>query len=89
MLPQNLPLGKILYNSPQPIGVSGYPNGGGSVPDSSRQRRLFNTYKSQARRWINAKQASNKSLVKVINKEDPFSSCRIPTLLEELEDSII
>lgn len=53
-------------------------------PDYWRGMRPFNTYNPQAWRWLNAKQASNKSLVKVIDKEDASASDCMPTLLREL-----
>lgn len=42
------------------------------LSDSSRRMRLSNTYKPRAWRWLNTKQASNKSLVKLIDKEEGF-----------------
>lgn len=40
--------------------------------DGSKGTKPSNTYKSRAWRWLNAKQATNKSLEKVIDKEDGF-----------------
>lgn len=58
--------------------------------DASNGIRTSNTYKPRAWRLLNAKEASNKSLSEVNNKENAFSvPSRIPTLLGNNEASII
>lgn len=48
--------------------------------DSLRNMRLSNNYKSRSWRWLSGKQASNKSLAKVIEKiKRPSASGFTPT----------
>lgn len=42
------------------------------VADGSRGMRPSITYNPRAWRWLNAKQPANKSLVKVVDKEEGF-----------------
>lgn len=47
-------------------------DGGGVVSQWLRRMRRSNIYKPQSWRWLSPKQASNKSLDKVIDKEEAF-----------------
>lgn len=50
------------------------PRGGGERVSTwlEEDETIYNTYKPRARRWLNAKQTSNKFLAKVIDKEEVF-----------------
>lgn len=73
MLPPNVHLGKVPYDA-QANGVPAVAMEKVVFPDGSSGMRPSSTYEPRAWIWLNAKQAGDKSLAKVIDKEDDFCS---------------
>lgn len=72
VLPPDVPFEAILCASPQFDGVSGYGDEEAVFSDGLRGMRPSNTYKPQPLKWQKAKHTSNKSIEKVIDKENAF-----------------
>lgn len=66
MLLVDVPLGKAFIDCSQVYEVSPSSHGGGDTAGWLQRNEALNTHKPRALRWLNAKQAANEFLAKVI-----------------------
>lgn len=72
MLPAGVPLRKASLVAPKLMKFPAILMEKMILSDGSRGIRPSNTCKPRALRWLNAKQAANKSLVELIDKKEGF-----------------